>query len=70
MVFETLVKLNWFVILVFCSYIGRNSAGYVYIRFDTIEAAMKAQRAMNMRWFARRLVSALFMVPTVFFLIT
>ncbi|CAM8912408.1 unnamed protein product [Rhodiola kirilowii] len=44
-------------------FVDKNSAGYVYIRFDTIEAAMKAQRAMHMRWFARRLVSALFM-PT------
>uniref|UniRef100_A0A7N0T909 RRM domain-containing protein n=1 Tax=Kalanchoe fedtschenkoi TaxID=63787 RepID=A0A7N0T909_KALFE len=44
-------------------FVDKSSAGYVYIRFDTIEAAMKAQRAMHMRWFARRLVSALFM-PT------
>lgn len=40
----------------------RNSAGFVYLRFETVEAAMAAQRAMHMRWFARRLISALFMV--------
>lgn len=40
----------------------RNSAGFVYLRFDTVEAAMAAQSAMHLRWFARRLISALFMV--------
>ena len=40
----------------------RNSAGCIYLRFDSTEAAVKAQRAMHMRWFAGRSISALFMV--------
>ena len=40
----------------------RHSAGHVYLRFDNKEAAMNAQRGMHMRWFARRLISAVFMV--------
>uniref|UniRef100_A0A6N2LQD5 RRM domain-containing protein n=1 Tax=Salix viminalis TaxID=40686 RepID=A0A6N2LQD5_SALVM len=37
-------------------FVDKNSAGCVYLRFDSIEAAARAQRAMHMRWFARRLV--------------
>jgi len=44
-------------------YVDRNSAGCVYLRFETVDGAMGAQRAMHMRWFARRLISALFMEP-------
>ncbi|KAH8479551.1 hypothetical protein H0E87_031577, partial [Populus deltoides] len=40
----------------------RNSTGCVYLRFGSIEAAAGAQRAMHMRWFARRLILAVFMV--------
>ncbi|XP_039062860.1 RNA-binding protein 39-like isoform X2 [Hibiscus syriacus] len=44
-------------------YVDKNSAGCVYLRFDSTEAAGKAQRAMHMRWFAGRSISALFMRP-------
>ncbi|XP_059624407.1 uncharacterized protein LOC132267287 [Cornus florida] len=44
-------------------YVDKNSAGYVYLRFDTVEAAMGAQRAMHKRWFARRLISAVYLQP-------
>lgn len=40
----------------------RNSAGYVYLRFDSVESASRAQQAMHKRWFARRSVSAIFLV--------
>lgn len=40
----------------------RNSAGYVYLRFESVEAAARAQQAMHKRWFARRLISAIFLV--------
>ncbi|XP_028765957.1 RNA-binding protein 39 isoform X2 [Neltuma alba] len=53
-----------------CSKFGRvkhiyvdKSAGFVYLRFESVEAASAAQRAMHMRWFARRLISAIFMEP-------
>ncbi|CAL5326837.1 unnamed protein product [Camellia sinensis] len=42
-------------------YVDKNSAGYVYLRFETVEAAASAQRAMHKRWFARRLISAVFL---------
>ncbi|KAF5480693.1 hypothetical protein F2P56_001423 [Juglans regia] len=47
-------------------YVDKNSAGFVYLRFETVEAAMAAQRAMHMRWFARRLITAFFMEPHVY----
>lgn len=43
-------------------YVDKHSAGHVYLRFDNKEGAMNAQRGMHMRWFARRLISAIFMV--------
>lgn len=46
----------------------RDSAGFVYLRFETVEGAMAAQSAMHLRWFARRLISALFMVMYYFML--
>ncbi|MED6138512.1 hypothetical protein PIB30_074874 [Stylosanthes scabra] len=56
-----------------CSKFGRvkhiyvdKSAGFVYLRFETVEAASAAQRAMHLRWFARRLISALFMQPEMY----
>ncbi|XP_041007254.1 RNA-binding protein 39-like [Juglans microcarpa x Juglans regia] len=47
-------------------HVDKNSDGFVYLRFETVEAAMAAQRAMHLRWFARRLISALFMQPHVY----
>uniref|UniRef100_A0A7C9CUT7 RRM domain-containing protein n=2 Tax=Opuntia streptacantha TaxID=393608 RepID=A0A7C9CUT7_OPUST len=44
-------------------YVDKHSAGHVYLRFDNKEAAMNAQRGMHMRWFARRLIIAVFMQP-------
>ncbi|CAN1199331.1 RNA-binding protein 39 [Linum perenne] len=46
-------------------YVEKNSAGFVYLRFDTMEGAARAQAAMHMRWFARRSISATFMVSKV-----
>ncbi|KAK7856545.1 uncharacterized protein LOC112027516 [Quercus suber] len=47
-------------------YVDRNSAGCVYLRFETVDGAMGAQRAMHMRWFACRSISALYMQPHVY----
>lgn len=47
-------------------YVDKNSAGFVYLRFETVQAASGAQQAMHMRWFARRLISAVFMQPQVY----
>ncbi|XP_059431392.1 uncharacterized protein LOC132164897 [Corylus avellana] len=48
------------------AHVDKNSAGFVYLRFETVEGAMAAQSAMHLRWFARRLISALFMQPDVY----
>ncbi|XP_022856091.1 RNA-binding protein 39-like isoform X3 [Olea europaea var. sylvestris] len=42
-------------------FVDKNSAGYVYLRFESVEAASRAQQAMHKRWFARRLISAIFL---------
>nr|XP_011466737.1 PREDICTED: RNA-binding protein 39 [Fragaria vesca subsp. vesca] len=47
-------------------YVEKNSAGFVYLWFETVEAAAAAQRAMHLRWFAGRQISALFMQPQVY----
>ncbi|KAL0381536.1 UNVERIFIED_CONTAM: RNA-binding protein 39 [Sesamum angustifolium] len=44
-------------------HVDKNSAGYVYLRFESVEAASRAQLAMHKRWFARRLISAIFLQP-------
>ncbi|XP_074264326.1 uncharacterized protein LOC141586840 [Silene latifolia] len=44
-------------------YVDKHSAGHVYLRYENKEDAMKAQQGMHMRWFARRLISAIFMQP-------
>ncbi|KAG7034417.1 RNA-binding protein 39, partial [Cucurbita argyrosperma subsp. argyrosperma] len=43
-------------------YVDKNSAGCVYLQYDTVEAAINAQRAMHLRWFAGRQISVLFML--------
>ncbi|XP_030496264.2 uncharacterized protein LOC115712159 [Cannabis sativa] len=47
-------------------YVDKNSAGCVYLRFETVEAAAAAQRSMHLRWFAGRQIFALFMQPQVY----
>ncbi|KAM7275642.1 hypothetical protein ACFE04_017508 [Oxalis oulophora] len=44
-------------------YVEKHSAGNVYLRFESVEGASKAQQAMHMRWFARRLISAIYLQP-------
>lgn len=41
--------------------VDKNSAGYVYLRFDNITSAMKAQNALHGRWFAGKMITATFM---------
>ncbi|XP_047151146.1 RNA-binding protein 39-like isoform X2 [Vigna umbellata] len=56
-----------------CSKYGRvkhiyvdKSAGFVYLQFETVEAAGAAQRAMHTRWFAGRMISAIYMQPQIY----
>ncbi|XP_061979030.1 uncharacterized protein LOC133699682 [Populus nigra] len=44
-------------------YVDKNSAGFVYMRFENVQAAINAQRALHGRWFAGKLITATFMVP-------
>ncbi|TKY73880.1 RNA-binding protein 39 [Spatholobus suberectus] len=47
-------------------YVDKRSAGFVYLQFETVEAASAAQRAMHTRWFAGRMISAVFMQPQIY----
>lgn len=44
-------------------FVEKNSAGFVYLRFENTEAAMNAQRALHGRWFAGKMITATFLVP-------
>ncbi|GAB4853127.1 hypothetical protein Ancab_017311 [Ancistrocladus abbreviatus] len=44
-------------------YVDKNSAGFVYLRFDNAQSALSAQRALHGRWFAGKMITATFMVP-------
>ncbi|KAE8786768.1 RNA-binding protein 39-like [Hordeum vulgare] len=42
-------------------FVDKNTAGFVYLRFDSITAAMGAQKALQGRWFAGKMITATFM---------
>ncbi|KAJ9704473.1 hypothetical protein PVL29_002847 [Vitis rotundifolia] len=44
-------------------YVDKNSAGFVYLRFENTQAALSAQRALHGRWFAGKMITATFMLP-------
>ncbi|KAM3359855.1 hypothetical protein P3S68_019566 [Capsicum galapagoense] len=44
-------------------HVDKNSSGYVYLWFDSVKAASRAQQAMHKRWFAGRSISAIFLQP-------
>ncbi|CAA7399687.1 unnamed protein product [Spirodela intermedia] len=44
-------------------FVDKNSAGYVYLRFESATAAISAQRALHGRWFAGKMITATFMLP-------
>ncbi|XP_078440052.1 splicing factor, CC1-like protein isoform X2 [Wolffia australiana] len=44
-------------------FVDKNTAGLVYLRFETALAAVSAQRALHGRWFAGKMITASFMLP-------
>ncbi|KAK1261340.1 Polyadenylate-binding protein RBP47A [Acorus gramineus] len=44
-------------------HVDKNSAGHVYLRFDTANSAINAQKALHGRWFAGKMITASFMTP-------
>ncbi|KAL5703614.1 hypothetical protein ACHQM5_022143 [Ranunculus cassubicifolius] len=44
-------------------HVDKESAGHVYLRFESVGASAAAQRSMHMRWFAGRRIVAVFMEP-------
>ncbi|KAK2984394.1 hypothetical protein RJ640_026849 [Escallonia rubra] len=44
-------------------YVDKNTAGFVYLRFENTQFAMSAQRALHGRWFAGKMITATFMLP-------
>lgn len=45
-----------------CVELNRNSAGFVYLRFEAIQASMNARQALHGRWFAGKMITATYMV--------
>uniref|UniRef100_A0A5B6ZBK4 RRM domain-containing protein n=2 Tax=Davidia involucrata TaxID=16924 RepID=A0A5B6ZBK4_DAVIN len=44
-------------------YVDKNTAGFVYLRFENTQSAISAQRALHGRWFAGKMITATFMIP-------
>lgn len=44
-------------------YVEKNSAGFVYLRFENTQSSIEAQRALHGRWFAGKMITATFMMP-------
>ncbi|XP_058090835.1 uncharacterized protein LOC131237182 [Magnolia sinica] len=44
-------------------FVDKNSAGFVYLRFENVTSAMSAQRALHGRWFAGKMITATYMLP-------
>ncbi|ONK64328.1 uncharacterized protein A4U43_C07F24540 [Asparagus officinalis] len=44
-------------------FVDKYSAGHVYLRFESTNSAMEAQRALHGRWFAGKMITATFMLP-------
>ncbi|XP_059647447.1 uncharacterized protein LOC132293827 isoform X2 [Cornus florida] len=44
-------------------YVDKNSAGFVYLRFENTQPAEGAQRSLHGRWFAGKMITATFMLP-------
>jgi len=42
-------------------FVDKNTAGFVYLQFDSVAAAGKAQQALHGRWFAGKMITATFM---------
>ncbi|AQK65332.1 Splicing factor CC1-like [Zea mays] len=42
-------------------FVDKNTAGFVYLQFDSVTAAGKAQQALHGRWFAGKMITATFM---------
>ncbi|XWS55117.1 hypothetical protein CRYUN_Cryun10bG0147500 [Craigia yunnanensis] len=44
-------------------YVDRDTAGFVYLRFEDTQGAINAQRNLHGRWFAAKMITATFMAP-------
>ncbi|KAL6842361.1 hypothetical protein ACP4OV_027788 [Aristida adscensionis] len=42
-------------------FVDKHTAGFVYLHFDSVTAAAKAQQALHGRWFAGKMITATFM---------
>lgn len=47
-------------------YVEKNSAGFVYLRFENAQSAANAQRALHGRWFAGKMITATFMAQATY----
>ncbi|GAB2267834.1 hypothetical protein Dimus_002811 [Dionaea muscipula] len=44
-------------------HVDKHSAGFVYLRFENTQSAMRAQSSLHGRWFAGKMITATFMIP-------
>lgn len=44
-------------------FVDKHTSGFVYLQFDSLMAASKAQQALHGRWFAGKMITATFMSP-------
>ncbi|KAL2459981.1 Splicing factor [Abeliophyllum distichum] len=44
-------------------YVDKNTAGFVYLRFENTQSAIAAQQALHGRWFAGKMITATYLLP-------
>ncbi|KAM5562591.1 hypothetical protein ABKV19_017681 [Rosa sericea] len=44
-------------------FVDKNTAGFVYLRFENTQAAINARQVLHGRWFAGKMITATFMLP-------
>ncbi|KAL2476948.1 Splicing factor [Forsythia ovata] len=44
-------------------FVDKNTAGFVYLRFENTQSAIAAQQALHGRWFAGKMITATYLLP-------
>mmetsp|Transcript_38948 Transcript_38948/g.54096 ORF Transcript_38948/g.54096 Transcript_38948/m.54096 type:complete len:179 (+) Transcript_38948:1-537(+) len=47
-------------------FVDKDSKGFVYLKFQTVQGSMAAKQALHARWFARRMITAEFQFVAVY----
>lgn len=62
---DTKMECENFGTVVHCA-VDKQSAGHVYVAFDTIQAGVDASHALHGRWFAKRMVQVEYLKQDVY----